>query len=133
MARDGLFFRSLSALSPRTRVPVRALIAMGLWSSVLALSGSFDQLTDYAIFAFWVFYGLATASVFVFRRRLPNADRPYRTWGYPLVPAVFLLVTAWLLVNTLITAPVQTLIGLGLMLLGLPVYRHWSRRLHDES
>jgi APA family basic amino acid/polyamine antiporter len=131
MARDGLFFRSLSALSPRTRVPVRALIAMGVWSSVLALSGSFDQLTDYAIFAFWVFYGLATASVFVFRRRLPNADRPYRTWGYPVVPAVFLLVTAWLLVNTLITAPVQTVIGLALMLLGLPVYWHWSRRLPD--
>jgi APA family basic amino acid/polyamine antiporter len=128
MARDGLFFKSLSALSPRTHVPVRALIAMGVWSALLALSGSFDQLTDYAIFALWAFYGLATACVFVFRRRLPDANRPYKTWGYPAVPALFLLVTAWLLVNTLMTAPIQTLIGVALMLLGLPVYWHWSRQ-----
>ena len=127
MARDGLFFKSLSHVSPRTRVPVRALVAQGVWAGVLTLSGSYDTLTDYAIFALWIFYGLATASVFVFRRRMPNAERPYRTWGYPVVPAVFLVVTAWLLVNTIMTAPVQSLIGLGLILLGLPVYVYWSR------
>jgi APA family basic amino acid/polyamine antiporter len=131
MAADGLFFRSLSAVSRRTHVPIRALMAQGVWAGVLALSGSYDSLTDYAIFALWIFYGLATMSVFVLRRRMPDAVRPYRTWGYPVVPAVFLLVTAWLLINTVMTAPVQSLIGLGVILIGLPVYEYWSRRPHD--
>jgi APA family basic amino acid/polyamine antiporter len=128
MARDGLFFRGLSAVSPRTHVPVRALAAQGAWSCVLALSGSYDALTDYAIFALWIFYGLAGAAIFVFRRREPDAERPYRTWGYPAVPAIFLLVTAWLIVNTLITAPVQSFIGVGLIVLGLPVYAYWANK-----
>src|SRR5919202_3511139 len=127
MARDRLFFKSLSHISPRTHVPVRALAVQGVWSGVLALSGSYDQLTDYAIFALWIFYGLATASVFVFRRRQPDAERPYRTWGYPVVPVIFLLVTAGLLYNTVMTSPRQSLIGLGLIALGLPVYWYWSR------
>jgi basic amino acid/polyamine antiporter, APA family len=133
MARDGLFFKSLSSISPRTHVPVRAVIAQGAWSGVLALSGSYDTLTDYAIFALWLFYGLTVASVFVFRRRLPDAIRPYRTWGYPVVPVVFLLVTVWLLINTLMTSPVQTMIGLGLIVLGLPVYVYWSREARVHS
>ena len=127
MARDRLFFRNLSHISPRTHVPVRALVVQGFWAGVLTLSGSYDTLTDYAIFALWIFYGLATASVFVFRRRQPNAERPYRTWGYPVVPVLFLLVTAWLICNTLMTSPVQSLTGLGLIALGLPVYWYWSR------
>jgi APA family basic amino acid/polyamine antiporter len=127
MARDRLFFKSLSRISPRTHVPVRALVVQGIWSGVLALSGSYDTLTDYAIFALWIFYGLATASVFVFRRRMPHAERPYRTWGYPVVPILFLLVTAWLIINTLMTTPKQSFIGLGLIALGLPVYWYWSR------
>jgi APA family basic amino acid/polyamine antiporter len=127
MSRDRLFFQSLARLSPKTHVPVRALIAQGLWSCVLALSGSYDTLTDYAIFALWIFYGLTTASVFVFRRTMPDAERPYKTWGYPVVPVVFLLVTAALLLNTLWTAPVQAFTGLGLIALGLPVYWYWSR------
>ncbi len=127
MARDGLFFKSMARINPRTRVPVRALVVQGCWSCVLALSGSYDALTDYAIFALWIFYGLTTASVFIFRRRMPDAERPYRTWGYPIVPIVFLLVTGWLIINTLVTAPVQSFIGLGLIALGLPVYWYWAR------
>jgi APA family basic amino acid/polyamine antiporter len=130
MSRDRLFFRSLARLSPKTHVPVRALIAQGVWSCVLALSGSYDTLTDYAIFALWIFYGLTTASVFVFRRTMPDAERPYRTPGYPVIPVIFLIVTAALLVNTLWTAPVQAFIGLALIALGLPVYWYWSR--HNE-
>ena len=126
MSRDRLFFQNLARLSPRTHVPIGALIVQGLWAGVLALSGSFDTLTDYVIFGSWIFYGLVTASVFVFRRRMPNAERPYRAWGYPVVPIVFLLVTAWLLINTLLTTPVQAFIGLGLIALGLPVYYYWS-------
>ena len=126
MARDGLFFKTLSAVSPRTHVPVRALAAQGVWSGVLALSGSYDTLSDYAIFALWIFYGLATASVFVFRRLEPEAIRPYKTWGYPIVPGVFVAVTIWLVVNTLMTAPAQSLIGLGIIALGLPLYAYWA-------
>jgi APA family basic amino acid/polyamine antiporter len=126
MSRDRLFFQNLARLNPRTHVPIGALILQGIWASILALSGSFDTLTDYVIFGSWIFYGLVTASVFLFRRRMPNAERPYRAWGYPVVPVLFLLVTAGLLINTLLTKPVQALVGLGLILLGLPVYYYWA-------
>src|SRR5690606_6543864 len=86
MAVDGVFFRSLGTVSPRTRVPVRALLWQAVWGTVLVLSGTFDTLTDYAMFAVLIFMALATASVFIFRRRLPDVERPYRTWGYPVVP-----------------------------------------------
>jgi len=128
MANDGLFFRGLAPLSPRTSVPVRALFAQAAWTIVLVLSGSFDTLTDYAIFAILLFWGMATGSVFIFRRRAPHVPGQYRTVGYPLVPALFLLVTAWLLVNTVITAPRQSLGGLALIALGLPFYWYWSRQ-----
>lgn len=127
MARDGLFFKGLARLSPRTRVPIRAIVTQSAWAVVLVLSGSYDVLTDYAIFAVLIFVALATASVFVFRRRNPNAERPYRTWGYPVVPVLFLLVAAWILINTLMTTPGRALAGVGLMALGLPFYWYWSR------
>jgi APA family basic amino acid/polyamine antiporter len=133
MARDGLFFKSLSAISPRTRVPVRALVAQGFWAGVLALSGSYDMLTDYAIFALWIFYGLAAGAVFVFRRKFPDEERPYRAWGYPVVPALFLLATAWLIINTILTTPVQSLVGLGIIALGLPVYAYFERTRRNEK
>ena len=131
MARDRLFFQNLARLSPKTHVPIGALILQGIWAGILALSGSFDTLTDYVIFGSWIFYGLVTASVFIFRRRMPHAERPYRAWGYPVVPILFLLVTGWLLINTLLTTPKQALVGLGLILLGLPVYWYWAR--HNRS
>src|SRR5690606_4982073 len=112
--------------SPRTRVPVRALFWQAVWGSVLVLSGTFDTLTDYAMFAVLIFMGLATASVFVFRRRLPDVERPYRTWGYPVVPVLFMVTTAWLLYNTLQTSPFQALTGLGLIALGVPFYWYFT-------
>jgi APA family basic amino acid/polyamine antiporter len=127
MARDGMFFAPLARLSPRTHVPVRALVAQGVWASVLVLSGSYDTLTDYAIFTILIFVGLAAGAVYVFRRRTPDAERAYRVWGYPVVPALFLVVAGWLIVNTLMTTPGRALAGLGLMALGLPFYWYWSR------
>jgi APA family basic amino acid/polyamine antiporter len=127
MAGDGLFFRAVGRASHGTRVPVNSLIVQGVWSSVLVLSGSFDALTDYAIFAIVGFLAMITASVFVLRHREPDTARPYRTWGYPVTPAIFLLVTGYLLVNTIVTAPRQALAGLGLIALGLPFYWYWSR------
>lgn len=127
MARDGLFFSALAGVSATTRVPVRAILAQSGWAGVLIVSGSFDTLTDYAVFAMLIFVGLATSSVFIFRRTIPDSARPYRTLGYPITPAVFLLVAGWLLVNTLLTAPRQAIAGLLLMALGLPFYLYWSR------
>jgi APA family basic amino acid/polyamine antiporter len=128
MAEDGLFFRALGQVSPRTRVPVRALFAQAAWASVLVLSGTFDELTDYAIFAILIFVALSTASVFVLRRRAPDARAGYRTWGYPVTPVLFLLAAGWLIVNTLQTSPRQAFAGLALMALGVPFYWYWSRR-----
>jgi basic amino acid/polyamine antiporter, APA family len=128
MAKDGLFFRPLARLSERARVPVNALILQCVWTCVLALSGSFDTLTDYVIFAAWIFYALNTASVFIFRRRMPHAERPYKTVGYPVLPVVFLLAAGYLIVNTVIATPTQALIGLGIIALGLPIYFYWARK-----
>src|SRR5215467_11579840 len=133
MARDRLFFKGLSKISPRTHVPIRGLIVLGIWSSVLALSGSYDTLTDSAIFALTLFYAFVAGSVFIFRRRLPDAPRPYRTWGYPVVPIVFLVVTAWLILRTIWDNPKQSAIGLGLILIGLPVYLIWSKRDREAA
>lgn len=128
MARDGTFFQSLARVSPKTHVPVLSLIVQGVWAAILALSGTFDQLTDFAVFAFWLFYGMVAAAVFVFRRRLPDEPRPYRTWGYPVVPGLFVLVTICLIAMTIYNAPVQSMIGLLIIALGLPVYWYFARK-----
>ncbi len=123
MARDGLFFDRLSKVSEKTRVPVRAVLAQGLWACALVfLLQTFDKLTDYVVFGSYIFYGLVTASIFVFRRRMPHAERPYKAWGYPIVPVLFLLVTGFLLVNTFWAAPTEAIFGLLLIGLGFPVY-----------
>ncbi len=126
MARDGLYFQGLGTLSANG-VPVRSAIFVTAISSLLALSGNYDRLTDWAIFALWLFYGLTTAAVIVLRRKMPDAPRPFRVPGYPVVPVLFLLVTGWLIVNTLLTAPGSALVGIGLMLAGLPFYWWWTR------
>ena len=131
MARDGVMFKSFGVLSA-TRVPVYALMFQGVWASLLALSGSFDTLTDYVIFGSWIFYALTTSSVFVFRRKYPDAERPYKTFGYPVVPVLFILVATWLLINTVMSNPLNSLIGLGLILLGLPVYFYLTRNAESE-
>jgi APA family basic amino acid/polyamine antiporter len=130
MARDGIFFESLARVSRKTHVPVISLIVQAVWAGILTLSGTFDQLTDFAIFAFWLFYGMVAASVFVFRFREPDAPRPYRTWGYPVVPAIFVLVTIYLIVFTIKNAPVQSLIGLAIIATGLPVYWYFAKSFH---
>jgi basic amino acid/polyamine antiporter, APA family len=133
MARDRLFFSSYARLSPRSRVPVKALLMQAQWTSVLALASSLTALTEYVMFGAWIFFGLGAASVFVLRRKMPNAERPFRTWGYPFVPALFVLGTALLLANSLITRPRQSLVSLGLLALGLPAYWYWKRTHRVES
>jgi len=133
MARDGVFFSKVGILSQRTHVPVYALMLQAVWACGLAISGTFDQLSDYVIFASWIFYGLVTSSVFVLRRKMPDAVRPYRTVGYPIMPLVFVLVAGWLVINTLLNRPVESVAGLVLIALGLPIYFYYRRRSYPSS
>jgi len=136
MANDKLFFPQLGVLNGKN-VPMTSVLLQGLIASVLAFLGTFNQLTDYVIFASWLFYALVASSVFVFRRKLPQVHRPYKTWGYPLVPVVFILVAVLLLTNTVIEMPRQSLIGLGIILLGVPLYfflpRLWQQSRQQSS
>lgn len=129
MARDGLFFARFADLCERSAVPIPAILLQGIWASLLALSATFDQLTDCVVFAGMIFYASTTAAVFVLRRKRPDLPRPYKTLGYPVVPILFIVVAVWLLVNTVQNSPRETAAGLGLIALGLPVY-FWQRRAH---
>ena len=131
MAKDGVMFKSMGTLSA-THVPVVALIVQGIWACLLALSGSFDTLTDYVIFGSWIFYAFVTASVFVFRSKYPDAERPYKTFGYPIVPILFILVAGWLLINTISSNPMRSFIGIFLILIGLPVYYYLTKENNKE-
>jgi len=131
MAKDGLFFQRLGWVSPNTHVPVTAVWAQGIWACVLALSGTFDQLTDYVVFSSWLFYTLCGVSVFIFRRRLAHLPRSYRVWGYPWVPVIFILCAALLLLNTLWTNPAESFLGLIIIVIGIPVY--WFVFRHRET
>lgn len=133
MASDGMFFKSLAKVSPKTRVPVNAVLAQAGWASVLALSGTFDTLTDSVVFASCLFYALSAAAVIVFRIREPDLPRPFKTWGYPFTPIAFVLVSAALLVSALVATPKQALLGIGVILLGVPFYFYWSRRQRDPN
>ena len=128
LARGGLLPSALGLVSVRA-VPAVAVLMIGVWALVLSVSGTFDILTDIYIFVLWVFYGMTGAAVFILRRRCPDAERPYRVWGYPVVPVLFLAVTAFLLINTLVATPGRAVAGLGLIAAGLPVYAYFGRRL----
>jgi len=121
MAREKLFFPGLAKIN-NASVPSNSLLWQGIWASVLVLSGTFDQLTDMIIFAVFIFYGATTLGVFILRRRMPDAPRPYKVWGYPVVPAIFILFCIGLFFNTIITRPREAAIGLILIFSGIPVY-----------
>lgn len=132
MANDGLLFKSFKKLNSQ-RIPYMALIFQGVWACLLALSGSFDTLTDYVIFGSWIFYALVTSSIFVFRRKYPDMERPYKAFGYPIVPILFILVATWLLVSTVMSNPTKSAIGLILIALGLPVYYYLTSRNNNTE
>ncbi|MDQ6768616.1 MAG: amino acid permease [Gemmatimonadota bacterium] len=127
MARDGLFFSKLGALSPTSRAPVIAIWVQAIWASILALSGTFDQITTSVMFALWIFFALVGSSLFVLRRKVPAAPRRYRTPGYPVVPILFVLVAVWLVINSIKAYPVESAAGLLLIALGLPFYMFFQR------
>ncbi|MFY9742408.1 MAG: amino acid permease [Candidatus Sulfotelmatobacter sp.] len=127
-ARDGLFFRKFGEIQPRYQTPGFAILAQSAWAIVLLVSGSYETLLDYAMFALWLSYGLMVAGVIVLRHKQPGLPRPYRMWGYPVTPVLFLAITAWFLINMLLTRPVPSLAGLLLIATGIPVYFVWTHR-----
>lgn len=128
MARDGLFFRRLAEIHPSFGTPALAVVWSSVWAALLALSGTFEQLLTYVVFAGWIFYGLGAWSVFLYRKRQPDLPRPFRVPGYPWTPILFILSAAAIVVNTLFAQPVQGLLGLGVVLLGAPAYLIWRKR-----
>ncbi|HWW86930.1 MAG TPA: amino acid permease [Vicinamibacterales bacterium] len=128
MARDGLFFARLATIHPRFGTPAAAIIGTTLWSTVLVLSGTFEQLLTYVVFMSWLWFALAALAIFAYRRRPQLTPRPFSTPGYPMTPVVFIAAALMIVGNTIVAQPVQSLIGLGLALLGVPVYFFWRAR-----
>jgi APA family basic amino acid/polyamine antiporter len=127
MARDGLFFRSIGTIHPRFHTPAAAIGWQCVWSALLCLSGTYNQLITFVVFAAVLFYALAGLSVLVLRRRHPEWPRPYRTRGYPVTPLVYAGLCLVVLVNTLIVQPVESLWGILILAIGLPAYFFWKR------
>jgi APA family basic amino acid/polyamine antiporter len=133
MSQDGLFFKSVGKLHPRYKTPVAALLIQAVWTTVLCVSGSYGQLLDYIIFAVLVFYILTIAGLFVLRVKRPDAPRPYKALGYPILPALYILLASWICVVLLRYKPQYTWPGLALVLLGIPVYIFWSKANRETS
>jgi len=128
MSNDGLFFKSANFIHPRFNTPSFSLFIQAIWTSILVLSGSFDQLTDMLIFASFIFYGTTTLGVFILRYKMPNTPRPYKVVGYPIIPAIFIIFCLMLIGITLISRTGEALVGLILILTGLPFYFYWNRK-----
>jgi APA family basic amino acid/polyamine antiporter len=132
-AKDGLFFRSIANVHPNYHTPGVSILALSGWAALLVLSGRYEQLYTYVIFASWILYGMTAAGVIVLRKKSPNLVRPYRTIGYPLVPVLFVLVALVLVLSTLFDSPRESVMGIGLIVLGLPFYFYWKKRLPVRS
>jgi APA family basic amino acid/polyamine antiporter len=128
MARDRLFFKKIAECHPRFLTPHVSIIAISVWSIFLTLTGTFKQLFTYVIFGEWIFFGLTVAAVIVLRRKRPDLDRPYRTWGYPVTPALFVLAALYVAFSSLLSAFRNAMFGLGIICLGIPAYLYWRHR-----
>jgi basic amino acid/polyamine antiporter, APA family len=127
LARDGLFFRTCAAVHPKFGSPSNSILLLSVWSSVLVLTGRYEELFTLVIFPSWILYAMATASVIVLRRTRPDLPRPYKTIGYPVVPVLFVLVACALIFSTLIKSPRESVLGLGIIAVGIPFYIRWRR------
>jgi len=131
-ARDGYFFRSMARVHPQHHTPGMAIILLNLWACFLVLSGKYDDLFNLVIFASWILYGMTAAAVLVLRHRQPNLVRPYRALGYPVIPLLFVFVAIILLITTFLERQRESILGLGLMALGVPFYLYWKRKNHHK-
>jgi basic amino acid/polyamine antiporter, APA family len=127
-AKDGLFFAKFTEVHPRFRTPSFAIVAQAGWALVLLLSGTYETLIDYAMFALWIFYGLMVLGVILLRRSRPDLPRPYKMWGYPVTPVIFVAVAGYFIGNTAINRPGPSLAALGLIASGVPVYFLWKKK-----
>lgn len=128
MARDGVFFRKIGEVHPRFHTPAFAILLQSIWAAALILIWeTFENLITYVVFTDAIFFGLAIMAVFILRKRSPHAERPYRAFGYPVTPLVFLAIIFWLMGNTLLERPAESLVGLGFLLLGVPVFYFWKK------
>ena len=127
MANDGLFFRGIMDIHPKFNTPNKALWLQGIWASLLVISGSFDQLTDMLVFVVFFFYGATALGVFIMRFREPKLERPYKAWGYPVIPAFFIMFCISLVIITCFTNPREAGIGAILVLAGIPLFIYWNR------
>lgn len=127
MARDGYFFKNMGLVHSRFLTPHFSILITGIWSSILAVSGTFEQLFTYVIFGQWIFFGLTVGSVIILRKKKPDIPRPYRTWGYPVTPIIFLLAAVFISMNSLINQFWNSMAGLIIILLGLPVFLFWKK------
>ena len=133
MAERGAFFPAAARIHPRFGTPAVAILLQSAWASVLLLSNTYGQLLQYVTFGDWIFFGLTALALIVLRRKMPEAPRPYRTWGYPAVPLLFFAISAAAVANVFISSPFKSLIGTGIILAGLPLYVFfWNRRSPHE-
>jgi APA family basic amino acid/polyamine antiporter len=128
MARDGLFFKRFADVHPTLLTPYVSILATGAWAAVLSVTGTFEQLATYVVFGQWIFFGLTVGAVMVLRTTRPGIERPYRTWGYPVTPVVFIAAALYISVSTLVIQPMHAVTGLALILAGVPAYWYWQRR-----
>ena len=127
MAKDNLFFPSAAKVHPKNHTPGNAIIIQGVWSSILALSGTFEELITLVVFVNFMMWITAASTVFVLRKKQPDLDRPYKVWGYPYIPAFFILLSTAIMINIFFTAPAQSFLGIGLTLIGVPAYLFWKK------
>jgi APA family basic amino acid/polyamine antiporter len=128
MARANLFFSGMGKVHQKYGTPHVSLLVQGVWSCVLVMSGSFDTITDYVIFASWLFYMMGAFGVFVLRKKMPDVHRPIKVWGYPYTPAIFVIFSFFFLINTIISDTSNAMMGLVLIISGLPFYFFWKYR-----
>jgi APA family basic amino acid/polyamine antiporter len=133
MAADGLFFKRIADVHPRFLTPHVSIVALGFWAVVLSLSGTFEQLFNYVVFGQWIFFGLTAAAVIILRKKRPNISRPYKTWGYPITPLIFIFSAFLISVNSLINQFWNSFAGLAIILLGVPAFLYWRRKRDRES
>jgi APA family basic amino acid/polyamine antiporter len=132
MADDGLFFKSVAKVHPRFRTPVNSIILQSVWSVLLLLFwGTLENLITYTVSIEWIFFTLAASGIFIFRKKMKNAERVYRTFGFPVTPLIFILINIWFIVNIMINKPLHMAIGAGFLLLGIPFYLYFRRNSSD--
>ncbi len=132
MAKDKMFFKGVEKVHPKYKTPGRSLMIQAVWASILTLTGTYDQIFTYVIFAGWIFYALGGYAIFILRKKMPDAVRGYRVPGYPYVPIVFIVVATWFVTNTIISQTTDSIVGLFLVLAGVPFYLYWKNQIKKK-